>query len=78
MLTEIMNYFSIATQQTLFIGDTFSDLQTAQRAKIAFILVKTGKGNKTLKTGNIDVSNTPVYNSLSAYVSHLLADKNNY
>ncbi|MBE8232921.1 MAG: D-glycero-beta-D-manno-heptose 1,7-bisphosphate 7-phosphatase [Endozoicomonadaceae bacterium] len=71
MLTEIMDYFSVTPQQTLFIGDTFSDLKAAQHAHAAFVLVRTGKGNKTLKTSNIDKCNIPVYSNLSAYVDHL-------
>ncbi|HHL19364.1 MAG TPA: D-glycero-beta-D-manno-heptose 1,7-bisphosphate 7-phosphatase [Thiothrix sp.] len=72
MLIEIMQHFNISTQQTLFVGDTLSDMKAAQYARIPFVLVQTGKGNKTLKTGGINQETTPVYNNLFAYVAHLL------
>jgi len=72
MLTEIMQHFSVTTQQTLFVGDTLSDMKAAKNAQIPFVLVQTGKGQRTLETGHTNKEKTPVYKNLAAYVTHLI------
>jgi len=54
------------------IGDSLRDLQTAARMGAQPILVKTGKGQKTLVAGGLPAS-TPVFESLAEAVDRLLA-----
>jgi len=49
---------------TLFIGDSFKDIQTARKVGCDVILVKTGKGNKTLKEHHNELKDIPVYKDL--------------
>jgi D-glycero-D-manno-heptose 1,7-bisphosphate phosphatase len=58
-----------------FIGDALRDIQAARRAKIMPILVKTGKGEKTIKTKHSDLDDVPVYDSLAHFVERLLTTK---
>lgn len=53
------------------IGDSLRDLQAAQAAGARPILVKTGKGEKTLAEGGLP-DNVTVYDDLSAAVNALL------
>lgn len=53
------------------IGDSLRDLQAAQQVGASPILVKTGKGERTLATGE-GLDGIPVYDNLAAAVSFLL------
>ena len=55
-------------------GDSLRDLQAAQAAGARPILVKTGKGERTLAEGNLP-DNVEVYDDLAAAVSALLDSK---
>ncbi|MEK9970247.1 MAG: HAD-IIIA family hydrolase [Ferrovibrio sp.] len=44
MLREAMQRFRMSPQETVFIGDSLTDLQAAQKASCARILVRSGKG----------------------------------
>lgn len=72
MLLEIMDHFSCSTQDTVFVGDTLGDMNAAKNAHISFVLVKTGKGIRTLNTGEIKINMMPIYESLADYVEDLL------
>lgn len=56
------------------IGDSLRDLQAAQSAGARPILVKTGKGERTLADPNLP-DNVPVYDNLAAAVDDLLENK---
>lgn len=47
MLLRAMQALQVSSSQTCFIGDSMKDLQSAQRAGIAPILVRTGNGANT-------------------------------
>ncbi len=70
MLLTIAKHFARPSEDIVFIGDTLSDMKAAKRANISFILVKTGKGLRTLETGKVD-PNIPVYENLLDFVEHL-------
>ena len=53
------------------IGDSLRDLQAAEAAGAKPILVKTGKGLRTLD-GNNNIAHIPVYDNLSHFVDNLL------
>ena len=71
MLLDIANHFGTSAQDALFIGDTLGDMQAAEQANMPFVLVKTGKGERTLKTARTN-TNLAVYNSLADYVEQLI------
>lgn len=54
------------------VGDSLRDLQAAQRVGAQPILVKTGKGERTLAKGE-GLDNIPVFADLAAVVDELLA-----
>ena len=54
------------------VGDSLRDLQAAASVGARPLLVKTGKGVKTLAAGGLP-ENTPVFANLSEAVEHLLA-----
>lgn len=53
------------------VGDSLRDLQAAQQVKATPILVRTGKGERTLAKGE-GLDGIPVFDDLASYVEHLL------
>ena len=49
MIFEAMNLFNVSGHQTVFVGDSITDLQAGTAARCQKILVKTGKGMQTLQ-----------------------------
>lgn len=73
MLLEAMRQFRIAPHDTVMIGDDLVDLQASARAGIRRILVRTGKGRKTLATGiPAEVLPVAVHEDLAAAVVSLI------
>lgn len=71
-------YLSIAKQarlsdcrDILVVGDSLRDLQAAQAVHAKPHLVRTGKGERTIKKGE-GLDGIPVYNDLSDFVNELL------
>jgi D-glycero-D-manno-heptose 1,7-bisphosphate phosphatase len=71
MLTNIMHKFAITPQNTVMVGDTLGDYYAAMTAGVAFVLVETGKGKRTLATGELP-QEISVYANLSVYIDFLL------
>ena len=76
-------YLNIAKQaglsdysEILVVGDSLRDLQAAQSIKAKAHLVRTGKGERTIKKGE-GLDGIPVYNDLSDFVNQLLKDSSN-
>lgn len=70
MLQQAFTDFEVAPTQTILIGDSYSDLQAASNAGCYSVLVKTGKGLKTLLDHpKVDV---PIYPNLSFAVQNLI------
>ena len=74
MLLDIAKAFSVEPESIVFIGDSASDMEAAQAAKMKFIIVKTGKGERTILTekGKADTLGYPVFDTLLDYVENLL------
>ena len=72
MFEEIANRFNVDLTGVPAIGDSLRDLQAGAAMGCAPILVKTGKGQKTLEAGNLP-DNTLVFADLAEAVKHLLA-----
>lgn len=71
-------YLNIAKQagltdysQIMVVGDSLRDLQAAQSIQAQPHLVRTGKGERTIKKGK-GLEGIPVYNDLSDFVNELL------
>ena len=76
MIKEARTRFNIPSSDITFIGDTLSDLKAANAAEINFMLVKTGKGKRTLKKHKKDeiLDGVPVFDDLSDAVHHLMSN----
>ena len=70
MIKEIQQHFNVDLSQTYFVGDTLSDLSTADHAKMRFALVKTGKGERIIDrvVASEAHKKTPVFNNLAHFV----------
>jgi D-glycero-D-manno-heptose 1,7-bisphosphate phosphatase len=59
---------------TVVVGDSLRDLQAAQSVGARAVLVRTGKGLRTLAKGE-GLEGIPVYDSLAAWVEALLTQQ---
>lgn len=76
MLREALRRFAAAPGDTPMIGDTLHDLEAACAAGCRRVLVRTGKGDKTLRRGLPErVRPVAVYDDLGAAVTGLLAGR---
>ncbi|HQT81143.1 MAG: D-glycero-beta-D-manno-heptose-1,7-bisphosphate 7-phosphatase [Ferrovum sp. 37-45-19] len=71
LFEEIARVFNISLKHVPAIGDSLRDLQAASLMQALPILVLTGKGEKTLKQGELP-ANTVVENNLASAVEHLI------
>ncbi|WP_225721275.1 D-glycero-beta-D-manno-heptose 1,7-bisphosphate 7-phosphatase [Candidatus Vallotiella sp. (ex Adelges kitamiensis)] len=67
LFIQIIQRFQIDSASTPMVGDSQHDLQAALALGLRRNLVLTGKGSKTLGTGNLPVGTT-VYSDLHAFV----------
>jgi len=75
LLYDIAGNLKIELKDVPVVGDSFRDLQAAMAVGAEPILVKTGKGLKTLKEPKLQ-SNIKVYNDLADFTQHfLISDK---
>jgi D-glycero-D-manno-heptose 1,7-bisphosphate phosphatase len=72
MYREIAERLRVSLRDVPAIGDTLNDIETAQAVSARPILVRTGKGLRTLASG--DPPGVVVYDDLAAAVSALLAE----
>jgi D-glycero-D-manno-heptose 1,7-bisphosphate phosphatase len=73
LLNEISVRFQTRLDNVLFIGDTISDIKAAKAAGATPVIVKTGKGERTIeKLAENGFEDTPVYEDLSDVVNTLL------
>lgn len=73
MLKAIEKRFDCCLQNAPMIGDTLADIKVAKAMGMQPYLVKTGKGQRTLKSNDDLLKNVPVYESLYEVVEALLA-----
>lgn len=71
LLLDIKLRFNTLMQDVPVVGDSLRDLQSARAVGGKPILVRTGKGERTLARGE-GLDGVPVYDDLAAYVSELL------
>ncbi|HHS99907.1 MAG TPA: HAD-IIIA family hydrolase, partial [Thiomicrospira sp.] len=73
MLQSIEQRFNCDLNGVPMVGDTLADIQVALAKSMQPYLVKTGKGERTLATGDSRLKEIPVYENLHAVVEALLA-----
>jgi D-glycero-D-manno-heptose 1,7-bisphosphate phosphatase len=71
LLEQIAHHFKMPLTGVPVIGDSLRDLQSARTVGANPILVKTGKGERTLTKGE-GLNDVPVFTDLADAVSHLL------
>jgi len=74
MLYTLSERLNIDLTKVAVVGDSLKDVQAAMAAAAQPILVKTGKGTKTLES-NKGLEHIPAYENLAAYVDELLTPK---
>jgi len=72
MYLDIAKRFDVDLSQTVVVGDSFRDLQAAVTVHAKPVLVRTGKGLRTLENHAEDVKDFLVYDSLEHYVNDIL------
>jgi len=73
MLFEALHKFHVEPKNALMIGDSWTDAQLAKNAGCDFVLVKTGKGEKTYTEHQKDLIHTPVFDDLATLVDKMLS-----
>jgi D-glycero-D-manno-heptose 1,7-bisphosphate phosphatase len=73
MIKEIGKRFSVDLSQVVGVGDAFRDLQSFSDAGSQPVLVRTGKGEDTLKSNDLP-ANTLVFADLSEAVQHIISE----
>lgn len=71
LLLQIAQQFQINLSETVFVGDTFSDIQAARMAGAKPALVKTGKGLDTIEKYGV-FEDIGVYSDLAHFVREFL------
>ena len=71
LFNELRQRLNVPLENVYAVGDARRDLDAATAAGATPVLVRTGKGEQTLKAGDIDPS-IPVYASLAIFVDELL------
>jgi D-glycero-D-manno-heptose 1,7-bisphosphate phosphatase len=71
MVLDILQKFQIQPQDVLFVGDAWVDFQLAKNVGCDFVLVKTGKGIKTIAEHKKELDKTPVFDNLAEVVKDL-------
>lgn len=71
MLYTITERLDIDLSSVVLVGDSLRDMQAAMAAAATPVIVKTGKGQKTLDN-NKGLEHIPAYDDLASYVDHLL------
>ncbi|BBN58791.1 D-glycero-beta-D-manno-heptose 1,7-bisphosphate 7-phosphatase [Hydrogenovibrio marinus] len=72
MLQAIQNRFDVSLAGCPMIGDSIADIQVAQAMNMQPLLVKTGKGERTMAKNASELSDVPVYDNLLTAVESLL------
>ena len=73
LLLQIARQLNADLKQAVFVGDSPSDIKAARMVGATPVLVKTGKGQRTLEQHEI-VDGVAVYDNLSDFTRELLTD----
>lgn len=71
LLLDIKARFNTVMQDVPVVGDSLRDLQAARAVGAQPVLVRTGKGERTIAKGE-GLDGVPIYDNLSAFVDDLL------
>ena len=71
LLTQIEEQLHINLKTAFFVGDTYKDLQASKLAGCQGVLVRTGKGQKTLAEHPELLTSYPIYNNLQEFAETL-------
>lgn len=71
MLLDLAEHFSVDPADVMTVGDSLRDYQAARAAGMDFALVRTGKGMRTLATGELP-EQVPVFADLAEFVDDLV------
>lgn len=71
LLLQIAREFKIKLTETVFVGDTLTDIRAAQMAGAQPVLLKTGKGQRTLDRYGVP-ENVSVYDNLASFVREFI------
>ena len=71
LLLQIAKAFDVNLKNTLFVGDSMSDLQAAGLVGAKSVLLKTGKGLRTLEKMD-KITDLPIYDDLAHFVREFL------
>ncbi len=75
LLNDISQRYQVSLEDVYFVGDTISDIEAAIAANAKPALVKTGKGQNTVKLlDDNGLSKVPVYKNLAEMVDELLVE----
>jgi len=75
MLDDIIEQHKVSLETSFFVGDSLRDLEAGFERGCQPILVKTGKGQKTIDAGlPATLSHTLVFSDLASFADHLLAN----
>lgn len=75
LFNQIQQRLNVSLQDVYAVGDSLRDLQAAQQAGAMPVLVRTGKGERTLAAGE-GLAGVPVFANLALFVDHLLKQHN--
>lgn len=71
LLLQIADRFGIDLRSTWFVGDSFSDIQAARMAGARPVLLRSGKGERTIEKYG-PFNDIPVHDNLARFVRELL------
>ena len=74
LFEQIAQRLDVSLNGVPAVGDSVRDIEAARLTGAAPILVRTGKGQRTLDQG-VDLEQVPVYDNLAAFVDDLLSEK---
>jgi len=72
LLIQISKELASPLDQAYFVGDSFKDIEAAQAVKAKGILVRSGKGERTLAKHPELLQQIPIYNNLKEFADSLL------
>lgn len=72
MYIDIGKRFDVDLSDVIVVGDSLRDLQAAEAVKAKAVLVRTGKGERTIKNNPKEIEPFPIYDSLAHYVEEIL------
>lgn len=73
LLLQALMQYGATSENTVYVGDKWSDIEAAQAAGCTPVLVQTGQGDVTLKNHAAPCQSIPIYDNLAHYVKDLLS-----